>query len=132
MPLNPAVELSYLNEHDQRMVQDIMQRDKIAPSLAQAKQLRQASEQGEMSHTVLSMVFMESKPSKGMISLKSSAVRTYYPSTASTQEIEESLLGLACTYAQMKEFFPPNTRQDEIAKDVIWLLREKYGRNIRC
>ena len=127
LPLNPAVELSYLNEKEQRLVQDIMQRDKIAPSLAQAKRLREASEESELNQTVLSIVFMESKPSKGMISLKSSAVRTYYPPTASTKEIEESLIGLASTYARIKEFFPLNTKQDEIAKDVIRLLRERYG-----
>lgn len=131
LPLNPSVELSYLNQREQDLVQDIMQRDKMAPSLEQAKQLREASEQGELNQTVLSMVFMENKTSKGNISLKSSAVRTYFPPKATTKEIEESLIGLASTYAQMKEFFPPNTRQDKISEDVIRLLREKYGRGFR-
>ena len=131
LPLNPAVELSYLNEKEQSLVRDIMQRDEMGPSLEQAKRLREASEQDELNHTVLSMVFMENKPSKGNISLKSSAVRSYYPSTATTKEIEESLIGLASAYARIKEYFPPNTAQDEISKDIIRIIEQKYGRNSR-
>ena len=131
LPINPAVELSFLPEKDQALVYDIMQRDQMAPSLDQAKRLREASEKGELNHTVLSMVFMDNKPSKGNISLKAAAVRTYYPPTTSTKEIEESLVGLASTYARLKEFFPPNMPQDELTSIVIRLVKEHRNLVIR-
>ena len=128
LPLNPAVELSFLTEEEQTMVFDIMVRDQTAPTLEQAKRLREASEKDELNHTVLSMVLMDGKPSKGNISLKASAVRAYYP-TANAKEIEESLVGLASTYARLREYFPPNTPQDEITSMVIRLVDRNLHSN---
>ncbi len=127
LPFNPAVELSYLTERDQALVFDIMQRDKMAPSLEQVKQLREASEKSELNQTVLSMVFMDDKPSKGTISLKAVSVKRFYPN-ATPKEIETSLIGLAGTYTRLKEFFPSNTPQDEISDTVIKLMIERYGK----
>ena len=126
-PFNPAVELSYLTEKDQMLIYDIMQRDKIAPSLEQVKRLREASEKGELNQTVLSMVFMDDKPANGTISLKAASVKRFYPN-ATPKEIEASLIDLAGTYTRLKEFFPPNTTQEEITDSVIKLVVERYGK----
>lgn len=128
LPLNPAVELSYLAGEEQVLVLDIMQRDLIVPSLEQCKRLREASDKGELNQTVLSMVFMDGKPMKGTITLKAASVKKFYPD-ATPKEIEESLIGLAGTYTRLKEFFAPNTSQDDIMDAVIRLVQQNKPSN---
>ena len=127
LPFNPAVELSYLSEKDQTLVYDIMQRDRMAPSLEQVKRLREVSEKGELNQSVLTLIFMDDKPIKGNISLKADSVRKFYPGST-PKEIAASLIDLAGTYTRLKEFFAPNTSQDEIMDTVIRLVQQNNSR----
>ena len=44
LAFNPAVEVSYLDEADQEIVQEIMDRDQISPSLSQAQKLHRLAQ----------------------------------------------------------------------------------------
>lgn len=127
LKFGPAVELSFLSIKDQGLVFDVMQRDKMAPTLDQAKRLREVSEKGELNQSVLTLVFMDDKPIKGNISLKADSVRKFYPGST-PKEIAASLIDLAGTYTRLKEYFPPNTPQDEITDSIIKLVVERYGK----
>lgn len=129
LPLNPAVELSYLAGEEQALVLDIMQRDLIVPSLEQCKRLREASDKDELNQSVLSLVFMDDKPIKGTISLKTASVKKFYPNFT-PKEIEASLIDLAGSYARLKEFFAPNTSQDDIMDTVIRLVQQNKSHMI--
>ena len=129
LPLNPAVELSYLAAEEQTLVLDIMQRDLIVPSLEQCKRLREASDKDELNQSVLSLVFMDDKPIKGTISLKTASVKKFYPELT-PKEIESSLIDLAGSYARLKEFFAPNTTQDDIMDTVIRLVQQNKSQII--
>ena len=45
LPMNTAVELSYLKPEEQAQVVDVMQREQVTPTMAQATQLKEASRQ---------------------------------------------------------------------------------------
>ncbi len=45
LPFNTAVELSYLKPEEQKQVVDVMQKEQVTPSMAQATQLKEASRQ---------------------------------------------------------------------------------------
>jgi ParB-like partition proteins len=44
LALTPAVEISYLDSADQEIVQEILERDQVSPSLSQAQKLRKLSD----------------------------------------------------------------------------------------
>ena len=46
LAFNPAVALSYLNPEDQAIVQEVMEREEIAPSLSQAQKLKKMASAG--------------------------------------------------------------------------------------
>ena len=48
MPFNVAVELSYMNEQEQRDLVGVMQKEQTVPSLAQAQQMKEASQKAAL------------------------------------------------------------------------------------
>lgn len=125
LPFNPAVELSYLTQREQELVEDIMQRDQSVPTLEQAKRLHAESEAGELSITVMDMILSNNRW-QSSINLKTSTLRKYYPSSTPKQ-IEESLIGILDTYARLKEYFPSNVTHEEISRTILRKMHDQQG-----
>lgn len=72
MPFNVAVELSYMNEQEQRDLVGVMQKEQTVPSLAQAQQMKEASQKAALAakeaakaaKPPLSVVSTQTKPDK--------------------------------------------------------------------
>lgn len=64
MALRPAVELSYLTEAEQRELLTAMQAEECTPSHAQAIQMRNHSEKGELNADLIQSIMEQEKPNQ--------------------------------------------------------------------
>ena len=77
---NPAVELSYLDESQQRDFLEAMEDTQNAPSLSQAQQLKKMAQQGEFSYEkAFDVMGQEKKSEKDTVTIKNETLRKYFP-----------------------------------------------------
>ena len=77
---NPAVELSYLDESQQRDFLEAMNDTQNAPSLSQAQQLKKMAQQGEFSYEkAFDVMGQEKKSEKDTVTIKNETLRKYFP-----------------------------------------------------
>lgn len=92
---NPAVELSYLTEDEQRNLLDAMDYAQAKPSLSQAQRLKKFSKEGNCSLEAMKAIMSEEK--KGdldKITLKSDVLKKYFPKSYTPQQMEEKIISL--------------------------------------
>ena len=74
---NPAVELSYLDESQQRDFLEAMEDTQNAPSLSQAQQLKKMAQQGEFSYEkAFDVMGQEKKSEKDTVTIKNETLRS--------------------------------------------------------
>ena len=77
---NPAVELSYLDESQQRDFLEAMQDTQNAPSLSQAQRLKKLAQEGHFSYDVAFAVMGEEKKDElDKVVIKNDTLRKYFP-----------------------------------------------------
>ncbi len=77
---NPAVELSYLDESQQRDFLEAMEDTQNAPSLSQAQHLKKLAHQGEFSYEkAFDVMGQEKKSEKDTVTIKNETLRKYFP-----------------------------------------------------
>ena len=92
---NPAVELSYLDESQQRDFLEAMNDTQNAPSLSQAQQLKKMAQQGEFSYEKAFDVMGEEKKSeKDTVTIKNDILRKYFPRSYTPRQMEEKIIQL--------------------------------------
>ena len=92
---NPAVELSYLDESQQRDFLEAMQDTQNAPSLSQAQQLKKMAQQGEFSYEkAFDVMGQEKKSEKDTVTIKNETLRKYFPRSYTPKQMEEKILQL--------------------------------------
>ena len=92
---NPAVELSYLDESQQRDFLEAMEDTQNAPSLSQAQQLKKMAQQGEFSYEkAFDMMGQEKKSEKDTVTIKNETLRKYFPRSYTPKQMEEKIIQL--------------------------------------
>ena len=92
---NPAVELSYLDESQQRDFLDAMEDTQNAPSLSQAQQLKKMAQQGEFSYEkAFDVMGQEKKSEKDTVTIKNETLRKYFPRSCTPKQMEEKIIQL--------------------------------------
>ncbi|WP_270565208.1 ParB/RepB/Spo0J family partition protein [Faecalibacterium prausnitzii] len=92
---NPAVELSYLDESQQRDFLEAMEDTQNAPSLSQAQQLKKMAQQGEFSYEkVFDVMGQEKKSEKDTVTIKNETLRKYFPRSYTPKQMEEKIIQL--------------------------------------
>ena len=92
---NPAVELSYLDESQQRDFLEAMQDTQNAPSLSQAQQLKKMAQQGEFSYEkAFDVMGQEKKSEKDTVTIKNEILRKYFPRSYTPKQMEEKIIQL--------------------------------------
>ena len=92
---NPAVELSYLDESQQRDFLEAMNDTQNAPSLSQAQQLKKMAQQGEFSYEkAFDVMGQEKKSEKDTVSIKNETLRKYFPRSYTPKQMEEKIIQL--------------------------------------
>ena len=92
---NPAVELSYLDESQQRDFLEAMEDTQNAPSLSQAQQLKRMAQQGEFSYEkAFDVMGQEKKSEKDTVTIKNETLRKYFPRSYTPKQMEEKIIQL--------------------------------------
>ena len=92
---NPAVELSYLDESQQRDFLEVMEDTQNAPSLSQAQQLKKMAQQGEFSYEkAFDVMGQEKKSEKDTVTIKNETLRKYFPRSYTPKQMEEKIIQL--------------------------------------
>ena len=82
----PAVELSYLSEDNQYVVQNIFEFDEVTPSLSQAIRLKKLEQEGKLTEEKIEEILGQEKPNqKEFIKIHNERIDKYIP-----QKIKES------------------------------------------
>ena len=92
---NPAVELSYLDESQQRDFLEAMEDTQNAPSLSQAQQLKKMAQQGAFSYEkAFDVMGQEKKSEKDTVTIKNETLRKYFPRSCTPKQMEEKIIQL--------------------------------------
>ena len=92
---NPAVELSYLDESQQRDFLEAMNDTQNAPSLSQAQRLKKLAQEGHFSYDVAFAVMGEEKKDElDKVVIKNDTLRKYFPRSYTTKQMEDTIIKL--------------------------------------
>ena len=91
--LTPAVELSYLNNHEQEVLSKIMSCDELTPSLSQAQRLRRLSEDYTLTDSGISQIMSEIKGNqKEYLKIEAEPLRRYFPPGTTDEQMRTTML----------------------------------------
>ena len=92
---NPAVELSYLDEAQQRDFLEAMNDTQNAPSLSQAQRLKKLAQEGHFSYDVAFAVMGEEKKDElDKVVIKNDTLRKYFPRSFTPKQMEDTIIKL--------------------------------------
>ena len=95
LAFNPAVEVSYLKQDEQRMLLEAMDAEQTTPSLSQAQRLKKFSQEGRLTEEAMSAIMSEEK--KGdmdKVTLRSDTLRRYFPKSYTPKQMEQTIIKL--------------------------------------
>ena len=92
---NPAVELSYLDESQQRDFLEAMDGTQNAPSVSQAQQLKKMAQCGEFIYEkAFDILGQEKKSEQDTVTIKNDILRKYFPRSYTPRQMEEKIIQL--------------------------------------
>ena len=90
---SPAVEFSYLKKQEQRSLLDTMELEDCTPSVAQAKKLKQFSQDGKLTDEVILSIMQEDKPNqKEQFKMPKERISKYFAPGTPAQKIEDTII----------------------------------------
>ena len=90
---NPAVELSYLSEEQQRELLAAMEKNQCTPSHAQAIQLKRAAQAGTLDYDAIQALMQQEKPNQQeQIKLRREDFRSFFPPHYTGEQIKRDIL----------------------------------------
>lgn len=91
--MRPAVELSYLPESEQVVLQETMEMELCTPSHAQAIKMRKFSEEGKLNEDVILSIMQEEKPNqKEQVRIPRERISKYFAPGTPAQKIEDTIV----------------------------------------
>lgn len=91
--LTPAVELSYLNSHEQNTLYQIMSCDELTPSLSQAQRLRKLSEDYTLTDSGISQIMSKIKGNqKEYVRVPAESIRKYFTRDTTVKQMEQTIV----------------------------------------
>ena len=101
---NPAVELSYLDEKQQRAFLEAMDSTQNAPSVSQAQKLKKMAQKGEFTAEKASEIMKQEKKSElDTVTIKNEILRKYFPRNYTPRQMEQKIIQLLDAWQQQKE-----------------------------
>ena len=132
---NPAVELSYLDESQQRDFLEAMADTQNAPSLSQAQRLKKLAQEGHFSYDVAFAVMGEPKKDElDKVVIKNDTLRKYFPESSTQRKIEEKIIGVleesktekvVFRSDSIKKYFPSNYSSEQIENSILKMLDQR-------
>lgn len=94
MAFNSAVEVSFLTEHEQKQLQEILNINECSPSLSQASRLKNFSLEGKLDANVMDAIMSEEKAIEHKLVLKGEAISKFFPQNYTPIEMQNTILKL--------------------------------------
>lgn len=92
---NPAVELSYLAEDEQKALYETMQSEDCTPSLAQAQRMKKLSQDGRLNVDVIFSILTEEKPNqKEKMTIRRERIDRFFPRDFTEKQKEDLIVQL--------------------------------------
>ena len=92
---NPAVELSYLDEAQQRDFLEAMNDTQTFPSLSQAQRLKKMAQNGQFSYDVAFAIMGEAKKDElDKVVIKNDTLKKYFPRSYTPKQMEDTIIKL--------------------------------------
>ena len=92
---NPAVELSYLDEAQQRDFLQAMDETQNAPSLSQAQRMKKLAQEGKFTYEVAFAIMGEAKKDElDKVVIKNDTLKKYFPRSYTPRQMEDVLIKL--------------------------------------
>lgn len=102
LPLNAAVELSYLGTKAQSDIVKSIEKHETVPSIEQSAKIRQYSKDGKVNEDVIDSIMQEEKPEKIRITFKEDRLRKYFPKSYTPKQMEETMIKLLENWARKR------------------------------
>ena len=101
---NPAVELSYLDEKQQRDFLEAMDGTQNAPSVSQAQQLKKMAQRGEFTYEkAFDILGQEKKSEQDTVTIKNDILRKYFPRSYTPRQMEEKIIQLLDAWQKKRQ-----------------------------
>ena len=100
---NPAVELSFLKEDEQRHLLDAMESEQSTPSLSQAQRMKKASQDGKLSNDAIDIVMSAEPDQTQKISISKEQVKRYFPASYTPKQMQDTILHLLEQWQRKRE-----------------------------
>ena len=104
LAFNPAVEVSYLKQDEQRMLLEAMDAEQTTPSLSQAQRLKKFSQEGKLTEEAMSAIMSEEKKSEmNKVTLRSDTLRRYFPKSYTPKQMEQTIIKLLDVWQKQRQ-----------------------------
>ena len=104
LAFNPAVEVSYLKQDEQRMLLEAMDAEQTTPSLSQAQRLKKFSQEGRLTEEAMSAIMSEEKKSEmDKVTLRSDTLYKYFPKSYTPKQMEQTIIRLLDVWKQRQK-----------------------------
>lgn len=101
---NPAVELSYLAQEEQKDFLSAMDYAQTAPSLSQAQRIKKMSQEGTCTLDAMCEVMNEvKKDAMDKVSFKTDSLRKYFPKSYTPKQMEDTIIKLLEQWQRKRE-----------------------------
>lgn len=101
---NPAVELSYLESSEQRILLDAMELNDCTPSHAQTIKLKKLSQEGALSDQTIYEILAEQKPNQQeQYKFKREDIRKYFPKNYTDKQVCDTVFKLLEQWQRRRE-----------------------------
>ena len=134
LSFNPAVNLSYLDEAQQKIFIEAMGDAQNAPSLSQSKRIKDLAQQGDFNYdSVYSIMNEVKKDELDKVVIKNDTLRKYFPESSTPREMQEQIVGLLeknkstqLVFANdaLKKYFPKGYTPEQMENIVVRLLTQ--------
>ena len=93
--LNTAVEISYLYDHEQKMLLEAMDYSQSAPSLAQAQRIKKLFQEEGITQEAMNVIMSEEKKEDvDRVTLKHDTIKKYFPKSYTPKQMEDTIIKL--------------------------------------
>ena len=101
---NPAVEISYLDKAEQRVLLDAMEQNDCTPSHAQAIRLKKLSQEGVLQDQTIYDILAEHKPNQQeQYKFKREDIRKYFPKSYTDKQVCDTVIKLLEQWQRRRE-----------------------------
>lgn len=101
---NPAVELSYLKQSEQKEFLEAMDYAQASPSLSQAQRLKKLSQEGDCTLDAMCEVMNEIKKDElDHVTIKNEVLRKYFPKSYTPKQMQDTIIRLLEKWQRSKQ-----------------------------